>query len=268
MSLPPVKQVAGIDYRESGKPDAPALLLLHGIGSTSATWREQYGPLGEHFRVVAWTAPGYQRSRPLAAESPSANDYVAALAGLLDSLNISACHVVTNSWGTLVGLAFAALHSKRVGSLVLGGPSAGGHGMSAEERAKRARERIERARKLGIGPMREQDAPKLLSSRASKDALAWAGGASGEYPTEDGYCQAVRMLYATDCVELVRGLAQRVLVVSGTEDIITPPETNAKKLAAAARNGRLEWVEGSGHLPHLEHAAQFNSAVLGFVSQK
>ena len=52
--LPPLQTAAGIAYRESGTRDAPALVLLHGIGSTSAGWRLQYGPIGEHFRVVGW----------------------------------------------------------------------------------------------------------------------------------------------------------------------------------------------------------------------
>ena len=45
--LPEHRSTAGFTYRESGRADAPALVLLHGIGSTSAGWRLQYGPLGE-----------------------------------------------------------------------------------------------------------------------------------------------------------------------------------------------------------------------------
>jgi len=70
--LPKLQTAADITYRESGRKDAPALVLLHGIGSTSAGWRLQYGPLGGHFRVIAWDAPGYGGSKPLAGEAPSA----------------------------------------------------------------------------------------------------------------------------------------------------------------------------------------------------
>ena len=37
-----------------------------------------------------------------------------------------------------------------------------------------------------------------------------------------------RLLYATDGVELIRALEHPVLVVSGTEDVVTPPEKNAR----------------------------------------
>ena len=123
--LPTLRHAAGIGYRESGRRDAPALVLLHGIGSTSAGWRLQYGPLGERYRVIAWDAPGYAGSEPLPSETPEAADYARALGGLLDALEIGSAYLVTNSWGTLIALAFANLFAQRVRAMVLGGPTAG-----------------------------------------------------------------------------------------------------------------------------------------------
>ena len=264
-NLPEVKLAAGLAYREAGKPDRPALVLLHGISSTSAAWLEQYAPLGERFRVVAWTAPGYDRSPPLAPEAPAASDYAAALIRLLDALGISRAHVVTNSWGTLVGLAFAAGHPARTGSVVLGGPTAGAHGRSAEEKARLTAERIARIRRLGPKAMRLEDIPNLVSRDARPEARALLE-ATTEFPTADGYAQAVRMLYATDGVALAARLDRPVMVVSGTEDRVTPPEANARRLAAAARGARFEAIEGCGHLPHLEKPERFNALVAGFLA--
>jgi pimeloyl-ACP methyl ester carboxylesterase len=64
--LPAQKTAANFTYRESGRSDAPALVLLHGIGSTSAGWRAE---------VIQWitsaeglNAEGYaQAARMLAA---------------------------------------------------------------------------------------------------------------------------------------------------------------------------------------------------------
>jgi pimeloyl-ACP methyl ester carboxylesterase len=269
MNLPSIRSAAGIAYRESGKPESPSLVLLHGIGSTSAGWRDQFAPLGERFRVVAWSAPGYHESAPLAGESPPARAYAGALARLLDALGVAEADLVTNSWGTLCALAFAAAYPKRVRSLVLGGPSAGSHGLSAEQRDKLCAERIARVRSVGLVAMRQQDAPRLVAAGATPQALEWARqGVPGESPTAEGYCQAARMLYATDGVELIRGLDQRVLVISGTEDVITPPEKNARRLAEAARAARLAMVEDCGHLPHIEKPERFNSLTLDFLAGK
>ncbi len=265
MSLPPVRTAAGIAYRESGKAEAPAVVLLHGIGSTSAVWEEQYEPLGARFRVVAWTAPGYDRSAPLSVLSPSVFDYASALSNLLDALKIGEADLVTNSWGTLVALGFANAYPKRVRSLVLGGPTVGSHGRSAEERKRLTEERIARIRHLGAKAMRAQDIPRLISETATPRARALAAG-MGEFATVEGYAQAVRMLYSTDGVELIAALDKPVLIISGTEDRTTPPETNARKLEAAAKRARFEAVPGCGHLPHLEKPEVFSRLVLGFLA--
>ncbi len=265
MTYPAPKEARGIRYRESGAANAPAIVLLHGVGSTSSAWKEQFGPLGERHRVVAWTAPGYEKSTPLAAKNPVAGDYADALAGLLDALGIDKAHLVTNSWGALVALSFANRHAARTRSILLGAPTSGNHGMTPAQAAQRAQERITRMRELGMVPMRKLDADHLVAKSAPQAARDWAGGGSGEFPTEGGYEQAIRMLYATDGVALIRNYSGPVLVVAGTEDAVTSPDTHAKPLAAAAPNGRLDWVEGSGHLPQLEKPARFNALVSGFV---
>jgi pimeloyl-ACP methyl ester carboxylesterase len=123
--LPEQQTAVNITYRESGRSDAPALVLLHGIGSTSAGWRLQYAPLGRHFRVIAWDAPGYGGSKPLSGEAPSVDGYAQSLANLMDSLNVEQAILGTNSWGTPTAVAFARLYPHRVRALILGGPAAG-----------------------------------------------------------------------------------------------------------------------------------------------
>jgi pimeloyl-ACP methyl ester carboxylesterase len=267
MKLPGIQHAAGIAYRESGKAHGRDVVLLHGIGSTSAVWRSQYAPLAEHYRVLAWSAPGYHDSAALPGENPSAREYADALARLLDEAGVSEADLVTNSWGTLCALAFATAYPKRVRSLVLGGPTVGAHGLSPAQREKLAAERIARARSVGLVTMREQDAPRLVAASATPAALDWARrGVPGETPTTEGYCQAARMLYATDGVALIKPLAHPVLVISGAEDVVTPPEKNAKRLAEAARNGQLAMIDACGHLPHVENPARFNALVMDFLA--
>src|SRR5215212_172537 len=58
-------------YMEAGRADAPALLLLHGVGANSMHWRFQLGGLSDAFRVVAWNAPGYILSDAFKIEWPA-----------------------------------------------------------------------------------------------------------------------------------------------------------------------------------------------------
>lgn len=54
-------QADGVElfYREAGRKDAPALLLLHGFPSSSHSFREVMSPLAEVARVVAPDLPGF-----------------------------------------------------------------------------------------------------------------------------------------------------------------------------------------------------------------
>jgi pimeloyl-ACP methyl ester carboxylesterase len=259
--LPESKSAAGFTYRESGRPDAPALVLLHGIGSTSAGWRLQYGPLGERFRVVAWDAPGYGGSKPLPGEAPSTEDYARALGRLLDALGIREAIVGTNSWGTPTGVAFARLFPQRVRALVLGGPAAGYGSLPKEERERRLAARLARVAELGMKKMREDDAPELVAPGTRAEVIGWITGAEGLHP--EGYAQAMRMLAAADVAREAASVRCPVRVVSGELDKRTPPETNAKRIAAAAPNATLQMVPDCGHLPHLEYPEVFNAAVTG-----
>jgi pimeloyl-ACP methyl ester carboxylesterase len=258
--LPEQKSAAGFTYRESGAKDAPALVLLHGIGSTSAGWRLQYGPLGEHFRVIAWDAPGYGGSQPLAGEAPSAADYARALARLLDALGVQKAIIGTNSWGTPTGVVFARLFPARVRALVLGGPAAGYGSLPKDERDRRAAARIERVTALGVRKMREDDAADLVAPGTRAQVLEWIKGAEGL--NANGYAQAARMLAEVDVPSEIVSVKCPIRIVSGEKDTRTPPETNAKRIAAAAPNATLQTVPNCGHLPHLEHPEVFNAAVL------
>lgn len=57
-------------YREAGRPEAPALLLLHGFPSSSYSFRQVMSPLAEVARVVAPDVPGSGFT-----EAPDGYDY-------------------------------------------------------------------------------------------------------------------------------------------------------------------------------------------------
>lgn len=54
-------QVEGVDvfYREAGRPQAPAVLLLHGFGASSHMFRELIPALAQRYRVIAPDLPGF-----------------------------------------------------------------------------------------------------------------------------------------------------------------------------------------------------------------
>lgn len=268
--LPPLRRAqtasGSIEYRESGRGDDPALVLLHGLGSNSASFRSQYGPLGERFRVVAWNAPGYCGSTPLGSEEPSAADYADALGSLLDALGIERTHLVGSSWGGLLAIAFAASCPARVRSLVLSAPNAGSGSLTEEERRRHFIERTVPLQLLGTAEMARRSAERLVAPGTPAEVIDYIGG-FGAGLSVQGFSSAAYMMCTTDGIALISGLSQPILVLAGTEDAIAPTAAHAARLAAAARNAELAMFPGCGHLLKLEAPERFNAAVLHFTAQ-
>jgi len=69
--------------------------------------------------------------------------------------------------------------------------------------------------------------------------------------------------YATDRVHQVRA---PTLVITGSEDRVVPLESS-KRLAEKIPDSRFITLEGTGHLPFIEKAEEFNKIVLGFLRE-
>lgn len=73
---------AAVHTQEAGNPDAPLLLCLHGIGSSSAAFAPQLAGLSDQVRVVAWDAPGYAASAD-PGRAPGLDGYADTAAALI-----------------------------------------------------------------------------------------------------------------------------------------------------------------------------------------
>jgi pimeloyl-ACP methyl ester carboxylesterase len=106
-----------LSYREWGRPDGAVVLLLHGLTSSSASWRHVAPVLGERFRVIAPDARGHGDSEWTRNYSFEAmrDDVV----GLLDALGILAAIVVGHSMGAVTAYQLAVTDPGRVRLLTL-----------------------------------------------------------------------------------------------------------------------------------------------------
>ena len=269
--LPPLKHAATaqgtIEYRESGRSDAPALVLLHGLGSNSASFRSQFGPLGERYRVIAWNAPGYCGSAPMASDEPRVADYADALAALLDALAIDRTYLVGSSWGTLVATAFAGRYPARARALVLSAPNTGAGALPEAERRKHFMERTIPLQLLGPAEMARRSAERLVAPGTPAEVLDYIRG-FGAGLSNKGFSDAAHMMSCADGIAQIADLVQPILILAGTEDRIAPRELHADRLAAAGRNARLEVFPGFGHLLKLEAPDRFNNEVLAFTRKE
>jgi pimeloyl-ACP methyl ester carboxylesterase len=123
-------------YREWGAPDSTdAIVLVHGITSSSLSWVRVAPALAEGRRVVAMDLKGHGDSeRPPSGYRLA--DQAREVGGLCEALGLTQPIVIGHSWGGAIALILAT-SSGRVRRLVLEDPAIGQRVASPAERAQR-----------------------------------------------------------------------------------------------------------------------------------
>jgi pimeloyl-ACP methyl ester carboxylesterase len=115
-------RVAGIrsPLLEAGPPDAAeAVVFVHGNPGSSEDWRDLVRQVGAAGRAVAFDMPGFGRADKPATFDHTVGGYARHLDAILDALNIRRAHLVLHDFGGPWGLAWAAHHPHRFGSVAL-----------------------------------------------------------------------------------------------------------------------------------------------------
>ncbi len=103
----------------AGDPDAPPVVLLHGVNTNAAVWRPQLAELSREFRVYAPDIVGFA-GRSASARLPYRGDAYGRWAeDVLDALDVDAAHLVGSSAGGFFALKLAAFAPERVRTLAL-----------------------------------------------------------------------------------------------------------------------------------------------------
>jgi pimeloyl-ACP methyl ester carboxylesterase len=125
-----VRRVAlpgGVTLRlaESGDPNAPPVLLLHGWGASIYMWRAWFAPLASAgYRPVAVDLPGHGLSdKPDERGAYTLARQVEVLRELLAVEGLTGASVVAQSMGASIALELALAEPSAIGPLVLVNPS-------------------------------------------------------------------------------------------------------------------------------------------------
>jgi pimeloyl-ACP methyl ester carboxylesterase len=238
---------AGFSYLTRAGEGVP-IVLLHGIGSNGRSFETLVAEI-EGRPVIAWDAPGYGDSTPLAADWPDASDYAEALQRLLAHLGIARCILAGHSLGTLIAARFALRAPEHLAALCLISPSLGGGAEKGAPLPPAVARRVEDLDRLGPETFAASRSPLLLADPAGRPDVLRAVACAMAAVRRPGYDQAARMLATARMLDDAARLAVPTTVIIGTRDRITPPE-NARRvfdtLPQAARNGLFE-IADAGH---------------------
>jgi pimeloyl-ACP methyl ester carboxylesterase len=255
-----------VAYRMAGS--GPPLVLIHGITSSSDTWRAVWSQLAERHTVIAPDLLGHgQSAKPRGDYSIGA--FASGVRDLLAALEIGPATIVGHSLGGGVAMQFSYQFPERTQRLAL--VSSGGLGTGVHLLLRAATlpgselviPLLAGARILSVGRSLGR-ALGGVGVQLSTDLLEMARGHAslGEHETRSAFLQTLRAsldlsgqrVQALDRLYLAGELP--VLIVWGARDRIIPPG-HGRRAHELIPGSRLEVFESSGHFPHLDQPERF-----------
>lgn len=255
-----------LHVRDTGPRDAPALLLVHGLGSSLHTWEPWARALADSFRVVRIDLPGHGLSGPDARGDYRDERTHALLLALFDTLRIARATLVGNSIGGRIAWSFAARHPERVSGLVLVSPD--GFASPGFEYGKAPDV------PAAFGVMRwvlPKPLLRLNLEPAYGDPARIADSVMTRYHdlmlapgNRAALLARMQQTVLTDPVARLRTITVPTLLVWGAKDGMIPP-ANARDYLRVMRDARAVTLPGLGHVPFEEGPVASLAAVRPFL---
>ena len=235
----------------------PALVFVHGVGSTAAIWDSQLAAFSKTNRCFAIELRGNGVPKPEPDPALITREgYVADVLAIMDSVRISRFTLVGCSLGGVVGFELWKRVPQRIAALTIVGsfaryPDAQAYADGVKNGAKLAGDMRtfarERAGKLGLPPDRmsetlDQMACKALPSYLAATQATWTGDYRALLPT----------------------IAVPTWVVCGENDKVAPLALS-REIADAIPGATLSVIPGAGHVTNADAPKIFNDGLREFL---
>lgn len=254
-------RTGALHREELGDPGLPGLLLIHSLGTDSTMWKPQLYALGSLRRVVAVDLPGHGRSS--ANPGPyRLEDLGADILDVVDAAGLSRFDVCGISLGGLIALWLAINTPERVSSLIACNTAA------RIGTAELWTERMEAVLSGGIDSIRETAISRWFAPDFDQRHPEVLEEIKKVFSATDpaGYAGCCAALRDGDLSTEVDRIGSPSLIVTGAEDIATPPD-QAYWLGNRIAGSRVEVIPGAAHLSNLDQPEMFTRLVAGALER-
>lgn len=261
-----------IYYQKAGSGDVP-IVLVHGFGASSFSWRNNLNPLADAgFAVYAPDMRGFGLSDKGWDKSMAQDAQADRLKAFMDAEGIDRAVLAGNSMGGGIVTNFALRYPNRVRGLVLVDPAIYGGMNSGLASILISLPGIQRWGQHLVRFILAND-----DRNASTIKSAWFDGSLVTSDVLSGYRRALhtpnwdigllallRDGMSNDLGPRLKNLHVPTLIVWGEHDTWISPE-NAPKLKTDIAGSKLVIIPNAGHVPHEEKPEEFNGLVIDFV---
>jgi len=268
-----------VHYKEAGS-GSPAIILLHGFGASTYSWRNVIQPLSQFGRVIAYDRPAFGlTSRPMpgdwTGQSPYSTDFQAdMLVHLLDAKGIQKAILVGNSAGGTIAIYTALKYPQRVEALLLVDAAvyAGGPSFPDWTRFLLNTPQASRIGPLLVRSIQESGMQILINAWNDPTKITDEIRQNYRIPLQaQNWDRALWELTIanapTQIVERLATLNLPVMVMTGDNDQIVPTEQSLR-LAKEIPGAQLAVIKACGHVPQEECPDQFLQSANEFLKGK
>ncbi len=257
-------RVGGLEISYIVRGEGEPLVLIGGFTMTKESWWLQIEGLSRSHRVIAFDNRGVGETRyPPGAFTieEMASDTV----GLMDFLGIDSAHLFGVSMGGLIAQVLLLDCPDRVRKAALGCTTHGGrHAVQPDAEVMAA---LAKAADPNLPPEESirQRVPIVFSDRFIKEeprkVEEYMKLSLRHFPSPEGAAGQFKALSVFNVKRRLGEIRNPVLVITGSEDRMMPPE-NSRLLAEGIQGAGLHLVQGAGHMFFLERPDEVNR-VLG-----
>lgn len=241
-----------LSWRADGAENAPPLVLLNSVGSSTAMWTPCLAPLIERFRVIRIDTRGHGDSPPSPPGSPCAIDDLAAdVLATLDQIGLGRVALAGLSLGGMVGMWIAIHAPERISRLALLCTSA------HLEPLQLWSDRSAAVRAKGMEAIADAVIARWVTADfAERDPAAFrAIRAMFTAVDAESYAQCCDAIGGMDQRGDLARIAAPTLVLSAEHDPATPLP-HLRLIAEGIPGARLEIVDGASHIATYEQPAR------------
>jgi len=249
----------------------PDLVLLHGLGASSFSWRHNRAFLSRQFRVITPDLPGHGRSpAPLDADYRT-ESLLQSLLDFLDWHGIETLALGGNSLGGGLSLLLAQAQPARVSALALLAPAAALTRVPCAFLPLRLPVLGYAAATL-LGPWLLPWFMRLVYCRPKRLIPEAMAGYAPPYRDRRRrlalrqVCRALEIRPLAEIAALLRGLTQPTVLIWGERDLILPP-AQGRWMAAHLPQAEFHFLPEVGHAPQEEAPGLVNKIIIDFLSR-
>lgn len=259
----------GLETVAVGAPDAPGLLLLHGIGGAKEDFADHLDALSEHHRVVTFDHRGHGASdKPDDPAAYSLDRLARDTECVVDAHELHDLRILGHSMGGMVMRRWLLADSGRPRAVVFMDTSAGAPPGSDTELVVAATEIVDTG---GLAALKQlSDELDLLGSEAYRRVLVERPGFA-EYADYKWHAQSPVMwttlmheiVTQPDQLDRLRHLDAPTLGIVGDQDamFLRPMDD----IVGTVPGARLAVIPDAGHSPQFENPPAWLAAMLQFL---